>query len=300
MRWKTLPSTLTEFARMVVEKHGLGGMLPVVEKELLHYDILLALDTAGWLNRLVFQGGTCLRLCYGNVRYSEDLDFTTRENLDEVDLKGFSRTLKSAIEAKYRVGLRVKEPASVKEFEGGGTLKRWQVVVDTAPERHDLPSQRIKIEIVSIPSYTSVPRLLEVNYPELPSSFGSVLVRCQEAGEILADKLVSFANSPSAPRYRDLWDIPWIAGTLGWDVESVASMVGHKHSDYQCRQPLAELLEEGRARVEELAVSPEYLQQMRRFIPLETFESTLGRKGYAQARALQTAEIYRRVEGALT
>ncbi len=48
---------------------------PVVEKELLHYDVLFCLSEAGLLKSLVFQGGTSLRLCYGANRFSEDLDF---------------------------------------------------------------------------------------------------------------------------------------------------------------------------------------------------------------------------------
>ena len=48
----------------------------VVEKELLHHDILREMNEAGFLSRLVFIGGTCLRACYGASRLSEDLDFT--------------------------------------------------------------------------------------------------------------------------------------------------------------------------------------------------------------------------------
>ena len=48
---------------------------PVIQKELLHHDILYCLQQAGLLAGLVFQGGTSLRLCYGSNRYSEDLDF---------------------------------------------------------------------------------------------------------------------------------------------------------------------------------------------------------------------------------
>jgi len=47
----------------------------MVEKELLHRDILHALHQSGLLNGLVFTGGTCLRACYGSQRLSEDLDF---------------------------------------------------------------------------------------------------------------------------------------------------------------------------------------------------------------------------------
>ncbi|MGE3920422.1 MAG: hypothetical protein AB7F64_05690 [Gammaproteobacteria bacterium] len=37
-------------------------MMPVIKKELLHYDILFALDQAHLLDNLTFQGGTGLRL----------------------------------------------------------------------------------------------------------------------------------------------------------------------------------------------------------------------------------------------
>lgn len=50
-------------------------MLSVIERELLHYEIPQALEAKGLLEMLVFQGGTCLRLCHGADRYSEDLDF---------------------------------------------------------------------------------------------------------------------------------------------------------------------------------------------------------------------------------
>lgn len=54
---------------------GLSATRPVVEKELLHYEIFQALDAEGLLKDLVFQGGTSLRLCRGSDRFSEDLDF---------------------------------------------------------------------------------------------------------------------------------------------------------------------------------------------------------------------------------
>ncbi len=41
----------------------MAALRPVVEKELLHYEILNALDEEDLLKNLVFQGGTSLRLC---------------------------------------------------------------------------------------------------------------------------------------------------------------------------------------------------------------------------------------------
>lgn len=54
----------------------LSSLRPVVEKELLHHDILREMSAAGLLAGLTFMGGTCLRACYGSSRLSEDLDFT--------------------------------------------------------------------------------------------------------------------------------------------------------------------------------------------------------------------------------
>jgi predicted nucleotidyltransferase component of viral defense system len=67
----------------------LAPLRVVVEKELLHHDILREMSRAGFLKDLTFIGGTCLRACYGSQRLSEDLDFTggadfTREGLAEL------------------------------------------------------------------------------------------------------------------------------------------------------------------------------------------------------------------------
>ena len=58
-----------------------------VEKELFHQDILRILKKCGILDSLVFMGGTCLRLCYGSNRLSEDLDFSTEKvfSAEEMD-----------------------------------------------------------------------------------------------------------------------------------------------------------------------------------------------------------------------
>lgn len=64
-----------ELVERAMERPGLQVIGHVVEKELLHYDILFALEREGCLKSLVFHGGTCLRLCYDSPRLSEDLDF---------------------------------------------------------------------------------------------------------------------------------------------------------------------------------------------------------------------------------
>jgi predicted nucleotidyltransferase component of viral defense system len=52
----------------VQNQQTLATLRPVVEKELLHHDVLRELSSAGLLAGLTFMGGTCLRACYGASR----------------------------------------------------------------------------------------------------------------------------------------------------------------------------------------------------------------------------------------
>ena len=57
-------------------QEDLASLRIVVEKELLHHDILRIMAAKGLLSDLTFISGTCLRACFGSPRLSEDLDFT--------------------------------------------------------------------------------------------------------------------------------------------------------------------------------------------------------------------------------
>lgn len=58
------------FDQLVTEainnQQDLSTLRVVVEKEILHHDILREMSTSGLLDSLTFIGGTCLRACYGN------------------------------------------------------------------------------------------------------------------------------------------------------------------------------------------------------------------------------------------
>ncbi len=114
-----MTSDFQAFSLRVARSNEIEALLPVVEKELIHYEILQALGESKWLGRLNFQGGTCLRLCYGSDRYSEDLDFNTKEDLSETDLSGFRDVISESLKSRYDVDVRVKEPKKIRQFEGG-------------------------------------------------------------------------------------------------------------------------------------------------------------------------------------
>ncbi len=93
---------------------GMGNLLPVVEKELLHYRILDAMMREGFFSSLVFQGGTSLRLCHGSPRYSEDLDFAGGTSFDMDTLKGLGSCISDSLSGMAGGGIdsRVRAAAS--------------------------------------------------------------------------------------------------------------------------------------------------------------------------------------------
>lgn len=108
---------------------GMGNLLPVVEKELLHYRILDAMMREGFFSSLVFQGGTSLRLCHGSPRYSEDLDFAGGTSFDMDTLKGLGSCISDSLSGMGDdVTVRVKEPRP----DADGLTRRWRIAIRTA------------------------------------------------------------------------------------------------------------------------------------------------------------------------
>ena len=83
---------------------ALSSMRPVVEKELLHYEILQSLDAEGLLKYLVFQGGTSLRLCRGSDRFSEDLDFAGGVDFSSDAMQPIKACVEKHIGERYEIG----------------------------------------------------------------------------------------------------------------------------------------------------------------------------------------------------
>ncbi len=216
---------LEELAGGIAARLGEAQLTPVIEKEIVHYEIISSLKRNGLLQDITFQGGTSLRLCYGSQRYSEDLDFAAGEKFDSLPLAEFSRALRADLLKSYDAEVSVKEPKVVRGADGVG-MRRWTISVNTNIGRPDLPLQRIKLEIASVPAHTSVLREAAVNYPELGTAYDDLLIRCQSPEEILADKLISFSATDSHVRHRDLWDIPWLARRQGIDLSRVPARRG--------------------------------------------------------------------------
>mgnify|MGYP000770350080 FL=1 len=189
----------------IARSEGMGALLPVVEKELLHYRILSAMQDGGFFGPIVFQGGTSLRLCHGSPRYSEDLDFAGGTGFGVDDLRGLGECVRSSLAGMSPdVQVKVREPV-----RDEGLVRRWRISIRTAAQRRDLPSQSIKLEVASVPAHEPQTRPVRVNYPSVSAIAGDIILAVESPTEILADKLLSFACS-SHIRRRDLWDLSLI------------------------------------------------------------------------------------------
>lgn len=183
----------------------LGVLRPVVEKELLHHDILRELADFGVLSSLIFMGGTCLRACYGSVRLSEDLDFYGGTNFRPENLKGFPEHLIEVLMEKYGLPVDVRAPNPSSE----SNVETWKVSIITKPERPDVPAQRIHLDICALPSLDPRPMVLRNPYGVDLGTSGLIL-QAASREEILADKFVALALRRGRVKYRDLWDIHWL------------------------------------------------------------------------------------------
>lgn len=198
------------FDKLVIEAlNNQSNLLPlkvVVEKELLHHDILRVLSHHNLLKDLTFIGGTCLRACYGSVRLSEDLDFTGGHNFSRNNLANMGKTLVANLHDKYGLQVIVSEPIEDKK-----NVDTWKIKIETRPEAKHLPAQRINIDICALPSYEKRPMML-LNPYSVDMGTSGLIIQAQSREEIYADKLIAFAFRPNRIKYRDLWDISWLHG----------------------------------------------------------------------------------------
>ncbi|WP_270296022.1 nucleotidyl transferase AbiEii/AbiGii toxin family protein [Eggerthella sinensis] len=276
------------YAAQLAREQGRQTMAPVIEKELLHYEILRAMEEDGLLESLVLQGGTCLRLCYGALRYSEDLDFAGGFDFNADDLGTLKACIERALPERYRVVANVREPAPSESL-----VKKWRIRVDTTPSRPDIASQKISLEVASIPAYTKRPRMLQLNYEGLPSSYEDVVLFAESLEEILADKLEAFVCSQHI-RYRDIWDMHWLMRRAGIDLEEACQLRSKKELDYGEQERFSQGLSKIKNDLPSLIESTEFRQHMKRFLPSDRYERTIERPAFRVALTESVRELYER------
>lgn len=245
----------------------------VVEKELLQHDILRILSSCDFLKNLTFIGGTCLRLCYGGVRLSEDLDFTGGLHFSRDDLADMGKILVDRLSEKYGLKINVSEPTKDKL-----DVDTWKIRVETNPGSKHLPVQRINIDICSTSSFERKPNLIANPY-EIDMGTSTLIIFAQSQEEIFTDKLIAFALRPNRIKYRDLWDIMWLKSKaieprFPLIVEKLEERKVQKENFILCfKQRLSNLKDNP-------VIEAEFNQEMLRFLPKNQYDSIKSQKLY--------------------
>lgn len=263
---------LSELVNVTLQNSpSLAGLDDVVEKEILHHDIMYALHKEGVLQQLVFIGGTSLRLCYNASRLSEDLDFTAGTDFEPSQLAGLEHRIQNHLEQKYGLNVSVRKP----ELTSSDT-STWKITIEKHPGRPDIPSQKMHIDICSIPSFDSQHRPI-IDHYQINSPMNGLPIPVQSMKEILADKMVAFAYRERRIKPRDIWDIVWLKQQ---GIEQAPELVLKK---LEARGKLTEdFCEKVKKHVSLLENDPvtqnDFHQEMERFLPLDIAERTVHQK----------------------
>lgn len=266
---------LKQQIRQIVQSNPeYAAVTPVIEKEILHHDIMDVLIKQGVMQRLTFIGGTSLRMCYNSSRLSEDLDFNGGHDFKPSEFEGLESEIQTYMQNKYETEVWVNKPSG----EQQGDTVSWKISIVKGPNRTDLPRQKMHIDVCSIPSFDIEKRPL-INHYDIVVPTEGILVPVQSLQETLADKLIAFAYRARRIKPRDIWDIVWIK-QRGIDLSKILIEKKlnsrHKQTD-DFRQALSTALTK---LMSEEEVHNDFNMEMSRFIPKQIKERTLDNPEY--------------------
>lgn len=270
----------------------LTALRPVVEKELLHHDILREMSEAGLLTGLTFIGGTCLRACYGSARLSEDLDFTGGSHFKKSDLAELARVLTERLQTRYALPVSVSEPVKT-----GGKVSTWKLTIETRPGQRHLPAQRIHLDICAIPSHDPRPMMLR-NVYGIDLGTSGLILQAQSREEILADKIIALAFRENRIKNRDLWDIGWLTQQ---GIELPTRLIPIKIHDHQRENTefVTSLTERTASLRSQPAMRDDFMKEMRRFLPAATVRDTIEKEAYWSYLADLVDDLAKKAMGCL-
>ena len=292
-----MPLDFNELADRAAEPGNVAAN-GTIKKEILHYDILLALHAAGLLAQLVFKGGTSLRLCHGSPRLSEDLDFSGGARFSASIFDGFEEVLAEIVYRHYGLRTFVKPP-SARHMDMPVPVCRLWIAVETHPGRPDIPRQRVKVEVDHHAPTSVEINEPNLNYEHLGGEYQALALRTARLESVMADKLVALPMSVARrdnPRYRDIWDLRWLATTRGCRpahdlLAAKAAEVGVESYQAALRRTLATL--------PEIIASDAYSAAMRRHLRFDDWHKSVAGPDGRAATVSKIGDLLRECETAL-
>jgi len=266
---------LKEYIRQIIDSNPeYAAVEPVIEKEILHHDIMAVMVKQGAMQPLTFIGGTSLRLCYNSSRLSEDLDFNGGHDFKPSDFNGLEIEIQKYIQNKYETEVRVSKPNVDKQ----GDTSSWKISIEKEANRPDLPRQKMHIDVCSIPSFDIEKRALINHYNIIVPTEG-LLIPVQSLKETLADKFIALAYRARRIKPRDVWDIVWIKQRgVGISTDLINKKLAARNKTQ------ADFTQALRIQVDKLLqddeVRKDFNMEMSRFVPQQVKERTLDNPDY--------------------
>ncbi|MBI9046912.1 MAG: nucleotidyl transferase AbiEii/AbiGii toxin family protein [Anaerolineaceae bacterium] len=183
-------------------------------REYLQYKVLQAIFDSKHASKLAFLGGTALRIIYGNLRFSEDIDLDNfglswaefEEVIQEVkrfmELEGFEVEIRNIAKGAYRCYL--KFPTLL--YEQG--LSPFQ-------------EEKILIQIdTSAQGYQYEPEIILINKFDIYTE-----IRVTPLNILLSQKIYTAVNR-IRPKGRDFYDITYLSGRTKPDMDFLKQKMG--------------------------------------------------------------------------
>ena len=168
-----------------------------IEKD--YFQDLLLFHIYKQTNVLIFKGGTALYKLYGLQRFSEDLDFSLREDINGEEI--IKKVLGNIENAKIKEIKRLKESTLIK-IALKGILTKYNTI------RIDINFKNIVFEKFDVKNYVS--SYVDINPFNL---------RVLSLKEMVAEKIHALFNRESA---RDLYDLFFLLKVADFDKQLIA------------------------------------------------------------------------------
>lgn len=175
-------------------------------REYLQARILQAMQPAGAMASLAFQGGTCLRFLHALPRYSEDLDFALEQHRERYDLASYLRAVQNELAAEhYRVELRYREHRTVHS----GLVRFAGLLHEVGLSPHASEVLAVKVEVDTQPPQGAGTDVSVVRRHAL------LRLRHHDQATLLAGKLHAVLQR-GYTKGRDLYDLIWYLSDPDW------------------------------------------------------------------------------------
>ena len=165
--------------------------------------------------------------------------------------------------------------------------------METHPGRPDIPRQRVKIEVDKSACASVEITEPSLNYAHLGPEYQACKLRTVRLESVMADKLVALPMSVAQrdnPRFRDIWDLRWLATTRG--CRPAHDLVAAKAAEVGVatyRQALGHTI----AALPKVVGSEAYLGAMRRYLRFDEWECTVAATASREAAVSKIGDLLR-------